>query len=28
VPVVGVYKHNGRGEVPKPLKMIEANANI
>jgi hypothetical protein len=28
VPVVGVYKHNGRGEVPKSLEMIEASANI
>jgi hypothetical protein len=28
VPVVGVYKHNGRGEVPKSLKMIEASVNI
>ena len=26
--VVGVYKHNGRGEVPKSLEMIEASANI
>jgi hypothetical protein len=28
VPIVGVYKHNGRGEVPKSLEMIEASANI
>jgi hypothetical protein len=28
VPVVGVYKHNGRGEIPKSLEMIEASANI
>ena len=28
VPVVGDYKHNGRGEVPKSLEMIEASANI
>jgi hypothetical protein len=28
VPVVEVYKHNGRGEVPKSLEMIEASANI
>jgi hypothetical protein len=28
VPLVGVYKHNGRGEVPKSLEMIEASANI
>jgi hypothetical protein len=28
VPVVGVYKHSGRGEVPKFLEMIEASANI
>jgi hypothetical protein len=28
VPVVGVYKHIGRGEVPKSLEMIEASANI
>ena len=28
VPVVGVYKHSGRGEVPKSLEMIEASANI
>jgi hypothetical protein len=28
VPVVGVYKHNGRGEVPKSLEMIEASVNI
>jgi hypothetical protein len=28
VPVVGVYKHNRRGEVPKSLEMIEASANI
>jgi hypothetical protein len=28
VPVVGVYKHGGRGEVPKSLEMIEASANI
>jgi hypothetical protein len=26
--VVGVYKHNGKGEVPKSLEMIEASANI
>jgi hypothetical protein len=28
VPVVGVYKHSGRGEVPKSLEMTETNANI
>jgi hypothetical protein len=28
VPVVGVYKHSRRGEVPKSLEMIEASANI
>jgi hypothetical protein len=28
VSVVGVYKHGGRGEVPKSLEMIEASANI
>jgi hypothetical protein len=28
VPAVGVYKHIGRGEVPKYLEMIEASANI
>jgi hypothetical protein len=28
VPVVGVYKHSRRGEVPKSLEMIEATANI
>jgi hypothetical protein len=28
VPVVGVYKHGGGGEVPKSLEMIEASANI
>jgi hypothetical protein len=28
VPVVGDYKHSGRGEVPKSLEMIEASANI
>jgi hypothetical protein len=28
VPVVGVYKHGVRGEVPKSLEMIEASANI
>jgi hypothetical protein len=28
VPVVGEYKHNGRGEVPKSLEMIEASVNI
>jgi hypothetical protein len=28
VPVVGVYKHDRRGEVPKSLEMIEAGANI
>ena len=28
VPVVGVYKHGGIGEVPKSLEMIEASANI
>ena len=28
VPVAGVYKHSGRGEVPKSLEMIEASANI
>ena len=28
VPVVGVYKHSGRGEVPKSLELIEASANI
>jgi hypothetical protein len=28
VHVVGVYKHGGRGEVPKSLEMIEASANI
>jgi hypothetical protein len=28
MPLVGVYKHNGRGEVPKSLEMIEASANI
>jgi hypothetical protein len=28
VPVVGVYRHGGRGEVPKSLEMIEASANI
>jgi hypothetical protein len=28
VPVVGVYKHSGRGEVPKSLEMIKTNANI
>jgi hypothetical protein len=28
VPIVGVYKHSGRGDVPKSLKMIEARANI
>jgi hypothetical protein len=28
VPVVGVCKHSGRGEVPKSLEMIEASANI
>jgi hypothetical protein len=28
VPVVGVYKHNGKGEVPKSIEMIEASANI
>jgi hypothetical protein len=28
VPVVGGYKHSGRGEVPKSLEMIEASANI
>jgi hypothetical protein len=28
VPVVGVYKHSGRGEVPKSLEKIEASANI
>jgi nicotinamide riboside transporter PnuC len=28
VHVVGVYKHSGRGEVPKFLEIIEANANI
>jgi hypothetical protein len=28
VPVVGFYKHNGRGEVPKSLEMLEASANI
>jgi hypothetical protein len=28
VPVVGVYKHNGRGEVPKSLEMTEVGANI
>ena len=27
-PIVGVYKHNGREEVPKSLEMIEASANI
>jgi hypothetical protein len=27
LPVVGVYKHNGR-EVPKSLEMIEASVNI
>jgi hypothetical protein len=26
--VVGVYKHSGRGEVPKSLEMIEASVNI
>jgi hypothetical protein len=28
VSVVGVYKHSGRGEVPKSLEMIETSANI
>ena len=28
VPIVGVYKHNGRGEVPKSLEMTEVGANI
>jgi hypothetical protein len=28
VPVVGVYKHSGRGEIPKSLEMIESSANI
>jgi hypothetical protein len=28
VPVAGVYKHNGRGEVPMTQEMIEASANI
>jgi hypothetical protein len=28
VPVVGVCKHSGRGEIPKPLEMLEASANI
>jgi hypothetical protein len=28
VPTVGVYKHSGRGEIPKSLEMIEASANI
>jgi hypothetical protein len=28
VPIVGVYKHSERGEVPKSLEMIEASANI
>jgi hypothetical protein len=28
VPVVRVYKHSERGEVPKSLEMIEASANI
>jgi hypothetical protein len=28
VSVVGVYKHNGRGEIPKSLEMIQASANI
>jgi hypothetical protein len=28
VPVVGVYKHGGRGEVPMFLEMIEASAYI
>jgi hypothetical protein len=28
VPIVGVYKHDERGEVPKSLEMIEASANI
>jgi hypothetical protein len=28
VPVVGDYKHNGRGEVLKSQEMIEASANI
>jgi hypothetical protein len=28
VPVVRVYKHSGRGEVSKSLKMVEASANI
>jgi hypothetical protein len=28
VPVVGVYKHDGRREVPRSLEMIEASANI
>jgi hypothetical protein len=28
VPIVGVYKHSGRGEVPKYLEMIEAIVNI
>jgi hypothetical protein len=28
VHLVGVYKHSGRGEVPKSLEMIEASVNI
>jgi hypothetical protein len=28
VPVVGVYRHSGRGEVPKSLEMTEASVNI
>jgi hypothetical protein len=28
VPVVGVYKHSGRGKVLKSLEMIEVSANI
>jgi hypothetical protein len=28
VPLVGVYKHNRRGEVPKSLEMIEASVDI
>jgi hypothetical protein len=28
LPVLGVYKHDGKREVPKSLKMIEASANI
>jgi hypothetical protein len=28
VPIVGVYKHEIEGEVPKSLEMIEASANI